>query len=130
MSIYVMAKGPCKVGTHSALKPLTCRIFICFTMVLFPDSPAPSKTHHKYMRTSTICTQAGSSDYETSVFGKKRRQFPPSLLKGSGAPINIHPRDILLQALSNRATCSVNGKGLRLAYIFQTSITSKSSLTQ
>lgn len=27
--------------THSALKPLTCRIRICFTMVLFPDSPAP-----------------------------------------------------------------------------------------
>lgn len=128
-----MAKGPFKLGTHSALKPLTCRIFICFTMVLFPDSPAPSKTHHKYMRTSTICTQAGSSGFKTSVFGQKRRQLfspPPSLLKGSEAPINIHPRDILLQALSNRATCSVNGKGLRLAYIFQTSITSKSSLTQ
>lgn len=32
-------------STHSALKPLTCRILICFTMVLFPDSPAPSKIH-------------------------------------------------------------------------------------
>lgn len=37
-------------STHSALKPLTCRILICFTMVLFPDSPAPSKTHQKYTR--------------------------------------------------------------------------------
>lgn len=27
--------------TYSALKPLTCKIRICLTMVLFPDSPAP-----------------------------------------------------------------------------------------
>lgn len=37
-------------STHSALKPLTCRILICFTMVLFPDSPAPSKTDQKHIR--------------------------------------------------------------------------------
>lgn len=30
-------------NTHSALKPLTCRILICLTIVLFPDSPAPWK---------------------------------------------------------------------------------------
>lgn len=30
--------------TYSALKPLTWRILICFTIVLFPDSPAP-ETH-------------------------------------------------------------------------------------
>ena len=29
--------------TYSALKPLTWRIRICFTMVLFPDSPAPAR---------------------------------------------------------------------------------------
>lgn len=27
--------------TYSALKPFTCNIRICFTIVLFPDSPAP-----------------------------------------------------------------------------------------
>ena len=29
--------------TYSALKPLTCRILICLTIVLFPDSPAPEE---------------------------------------------------------------------------------------
>lgn len=28
-------------ATYSSLNPLTCNILICFTMVLFPDSPAP-----------------------------------------------------------------------------------------
>lgn len=27
---------------YSSLKPLTCNILICFTMVLLPDSPAPA----------------------------------------------------------------------------------------
>lgn len=33
--------------TYSALKPLTCRIRICFTMVLFPDSPAPESERER-----------------------------------------------------------------------------------
>ena len=28
-------------GTHSFENPSLCKIFICFTTVLFPDSPAP-----------------------------------------------------------------------------------------
>lgn len=28
--------------SYSGLKPLTCRILICLTIVLFPDSPAPA----------------------------------------------------------------------------------------
>lgn len=45
--------------THSALKPLTCRILICFTMVLFPDSPAPSREIESYIwfRTSDLMTR-------------------------------------------------------------------------
>lgn len=30
-----------EADTYSALKPLTCNIRICLTIVLFPDSPAP-----------------------------------------------------------------------------------------
>lgn len=43
---------------YSALKPLTCRILICFTMVLFPDSPAPEKERWQYY---------GSIDMSTSI---------------------------------------------------------------
>lgn len=31
-------------NTYSALKPFTCSILICLTIVLFPDSPAPKRT--------------------------------------------------------------------------------------
>lgn len=34
-------------NAYSALKPLTWRILICFTMVLFPDSPAPERQKSK-----------------------------------------------------------------------------------
>lgn len=30
-----------KIKTYASLKPLTCSILICLTMVLLPDSPAP-----------------------------------------------------------------------------------------
>jgi len=30
-----------KNKTYASLKPLTCSILICLTIVLFPDSPAP-----------------------------------------------------------------------------------------
>lgn len=33
--------GNQEMDTYSALKPLTCNIRICLTIVLFPDSPAP-----------------------------------------------------------------------------------------
>lgn len=36
--------------TYSALKPLTCRILICFTMVLFPDSPAPERKKERNIK--------------------------------------------------------------------------------
>lgn len=31
------------MNTYSALNPLTCKIRICLTIVLFPDSPAPTE---------------------------------------------------------------------------------------
>lgn len=32
---------------YSGLNPLTCRILICLTIVLFPDSPAPENTQRE-----------------------------------------------------------------------------------
>lgn len=34
-------------NSYSELNPLTCRIRICFTIVLFPDSPAPKRERRK-----------------------------------------------------------------------------------
>lgn len=34
--------------TYASLKPLTCNILICLTIVLFPDSPAPGKKTQRY----------------------------------------------------------------------------------
>lgn len=34
-------------NSYSELNPLTCRILICFTIVLFPDSPAPKRERRK-----------------------------------------------------------------------------------
>lgn len=34
-------------NSYSELNPLTCRIRICFTIVLFPDSPAPRRERSK-----------------------------------------------------------------------------------
>lgn len=39
-----------ETDTYSALKPFTCNIRICLTIVLFPDSPAPESRK----RTETI----------------------------------------------------------------------------
>lgn len=50
MYIYVqrlLGFAPDSNNAYSALKPLTCRILICFTMVLFPDSPAPVRKKAK-----------------------------------------------------------------------------------
>lgn len=30
-------------NSYSELNPFTCKILICLTIVLFPDSPAPEK---------------------------------------------------------------------------------------
>ncbi len=58
-------------STHSALNPLTWRILICFTIVLFPDSPAPRKAktaawiHAKsvrYFRYHGVCSSYAQSD--------------------------------------------------------------------
>lgn len=43
-----------KTGTYSALKPLTCNIRICLTIVLFPDSPAPV-SKKKTQASSVFC---------------------------------------------------------------------------
>lgn len=59
-------------STHSALKPLTCRILICFTMVLFPDSPAPSNVHPKkntYTHTHTTYVNV-TERAQTGTFGR------------------------------------------------------------
>lgn len=40
----------------SSLKPLTCRIRICFTIVLFPDSPAPGSCESGPTQTQDITT--------------------------------------------------------------------------
>lgn len=42
-----LLQGFSSYHAYSALKPLTCRILICFTMVLFPDSPAPVRHRDK-----------------------------------------------------------------------------------
>lgn len=36
------------MDTYSALKPLTCNIRICLTIVLFPDSPAPESQKKRH----------------------------------------------------------------------------------
>lgn len=45
-------------NSYSELNPLTCRIRICFTIVLFPDSPAPERERSKG-RTLWYAVQAG-----------------------------------------------------------------------
>lgn len=32
-----------EIQTYSSLKPFTCNILICLTIVLLPDSPAPKQ---------------------------------------------------------------------------------------
>lgn len=51
-----------ETNTYSALKPLTCNIRICLTIVLFPDSPAPG-SREKREKSVKRCLEVDKTPY-------------------------------------------------------------------
>jgi len=62
-----------KNKTYASLKPLTCSILICLTIVLLPDSPAPETggENRQFVNSSLFCVSrsplAGSAKFARAM---------------------------------------------------------------
>lgn len=80
-------------STYSSLNPSTCRILICFTMVLFPDSPAPAirnnnqlKYRHKALIYCNNTLLQAATGYLQKALFKCKCKYHPSLTKNCRFP--------------------------------------------
>lgn len=64
-------------NSYSELNPLTCRIRICFTIVLFPDSPAPKRERRKGKTLSYMLQAGGIGAFIFLLFCFWTRQHLP-----------------------------------------------------